>query len=92
MLEEVNIRNRYGRLVVIGRSGHDNHQHRFWLCLCDCGNTARIRATALRRGKCKSCGCLRTDLRKRKHRKSIDTRALNRFLTGGPPRLKAGCP
>lgn len=90
MLEGVNIGNRYGRLVVIGRCGVDAHQHRLWLCLCDCGNTTQTRTTGLRSGKCKSCGCLRVDVRKRKRRKSTDTRVLNRFLTGGPPRLKAG--
>ncbi len=90
MLEEVNIGNRYGRLVVISRCGADAHQHRLWLCRCDCGNTVQTRTAQLRRGKCKSCGCLRLDVRKRKRGRPIDTRTLNRFLTGSPTRLKAG--
>ena len=83
MLEGVDIGNRYGRLVVIGCSGLDAHRNRLWLCLCDCGNTAQARTTELRRGSRKSCGCLRLGRLKRRRKKSIDTRALNQFLSGG---------
>ena len=30
-----------------------------WHCRCDCGNETDARATALRNGSKKSCGCLR---------------------------------
>jgi hypothetical protein len=88
MLEKVDIGNRYGQLLVIGCSGLDSHRNRLWLCLCDCGNTARIRTTELRRGSRKSCGCLRLGRLKSARGKPLNVRALDRFLTGGRFRPK----
>lgn len=39
--------------------------HAQWHCVCECGNTAVIDGTALRRGKSKSCGCFRDDFNTR---------------------------
>lgn len=47
---------RFGRLVCVIKIG------KRWHCICDCGNKHSVRATELRRGKVKSCGCLRREL------------------------------
>lgn len=49
---------RYGKLIIIARSGTANHGHSTWLCKCDCGNEKVIRATCLKRGNINSCGCI----------------------------------
>ena len=59
---------RFGRLTVIRRDGTDNSKkNAMWLCLCDCGKTARTTSTRLRNGHTQSCGCF----------------ALERMLEGG---------
>lgn len=51
---------RYGLLTVrllAGRIGVS----RAWLCDCDCGNVALVRANLLRQGVTKSCGCIKRE-------------------------------
>lgn len=48
---------RFGRLVVLGYSGHKKGQV-IWECICDCGNTHLVPTTSLRGGRTRSCGCL----------------------------------
>lgn len=51
----------FGRLTVVERvapaSGHAR-----WHCLCDCGNEKDVNSSALREGKTRSCGCLRSEV------------------------------
>lgn len=49
---------RFGKLIVVRRDGRI-YTSAAWLCQCDCGNTARVRYTSLRRGETVSCGCSR---------------------------------
>jgi lambda repressor-like predicted transcriptional regulator len=42
----------FSKLTVIRRAGPE------WLCECACGTTCTVRASNLRSGKKKSCGCL----------------------------------
>src|SRR3990172_10612067 len=51
---------RFGRLVVLNIVPNDNHRTT-WLCICDCGNKHTVRGDILKRGKSKSCGCLREE-------------------------------
>jgi hypothetical protein len=37
-----------------------------WKCKCDCGNITYVQGYALRKGFTKSCGCLNTELRKKR--------------------------
>lgn len=56
---------RFGRLTVIERAedyvspgGNPSIQ---WLCSCECGNTAIVLGSLLRKGESRSCGCLRRE-------------------------------
>jgi hypothetical protein len=44
---------KYGLLTVVERVGGK------WLCQCDCGQSAQVLATNLKKGNSKSCGCSR---------------------------------
>jgi hypothetical protein len=53
---------RYGRLITVSVVGRAPNRSRLWECRCDCGNTAVVRATSLKEGNTKSCGCLKAEL------------------------------
>ena len=57
---------RFGRLVVIGRTAKRWQGNVVWKCRCDCGKEVSIPGNRLQQGKTKSCGCLRRDLASRK--------------------------
>lgn len=46
----------FGRLTVVGYVGSCNGFAE-WLCHCECGHATIVKATNLRRGYTKSCGC-----------------------------------
>lgn len=50
-----------GRLTGIKPIGKDKNNSVLWECLCDCGNTAILRAALLKNGHTKSCGCLQRE-------------------------------
>ena len=50
---------RFGNLTVIRQHSKANNGGITYECKCDCGNTCYIRASRLRSGAKKSCGCLR---------------------------------
>ena len=51
---------RFGILTVIDRAASKpGDRNALWRCLCDCGNERVATGSALRRGYCVSCGCLR---------------------------------
>jgi 5-methylcytosine-specific restriction endonuclease McrA len=47
----------FGRLTVIGRSGHSDGGRVQWLCRCECGKTINTSAKNLVNGTKVSCGC-----------------------------------
>lgn len=49
--------NVYGKLTVDTFDGFDNQHNSCWICKCQCGNSIRVRGSALRSGSYKSCGC-----------------------------------
>ena len=51
---------RFGRLTVIERVG-TQCGHPQWRCKCDCGKEVFSLTGDLRKGKTKSCGCMRTE-------------------------------
>ena len=55
---------RFGKLIVVERAENyvtQTQRHRTWLCDCDCGNKLIVRASALKSGHTRSCGCFRVD-------------------------------
>lgn len=48
---------RSGRLIALGPIKHERGRHVFWLCQCECGNTAEVDSSHLRSGHTTSCGC-----------------------------------
>jgi hypothetical protein len=53
---------RFGRLVAVERaanSGTGTTSKSRWKCICDCGGTSEVYASALRGYLTKSCGCIR---------------------------------
>jgi hypothetical protein len=64
---------RFGKLVARYKDGYLDNSGRstslMWMCMCDCGNTARVRSQSLRDGTTRSCGCLRKET---PHPKSVD--------------------
>lgn len=58
---------KFGRLTAIRFLSHG-----FWECQCECGRLTRVVSTALRKARCRSCGCLKIDeLVERRHRNPI---------------------
>ncbi len=60
---------RFGRLTVIERGENDKRGEIRWLCRCDCGNLKVVYGSLLRKGKTRSCGCLRKEVAEDKARK-----------------------
>jgi len=63
---------RFGRLLV-QRLSKKSGKHKYWVCLCDCGNTKEILGPHMVNGHSKSCGCFRSEVsgaRLRKHGRS----------------------
>lgn len=48
---------KFHRLTAMRQDGVINHQA-FWKCLCDCGNSLRVKAGDLSSGRKRSCGCV----------------------------------
>lgn len=51
---------KYGKLTVLNFNHKNNKGVPYWNCKCECGNTAIIAAPQLKRGRTKSCGCLKS--------------------------------
>lgn len=71
---------RFGRLVVISRDidhfTESGNRQVTWICRCDCGANISVRATHLRNGHTKSCGCLKKEGAARRVRKMNTTHGL----------------
>lgn len=51
----------YGRLTVLYSAGAGRDGRAAWVCQCECGNTHTVSSHGLRRGRTRSCGCLRRE-------------------------------
>lgn len=52
---------RFGRWTVLRYAGSHNGAA-FWECQCDCGTIRNVRASCLRSGESKSCGCFMVEV------------------------------
>ena len=55
---------KFGKLLVVEEAGRKKREV-LWKCLCDCGNYCYQVGHRLRKGKVKSCGCLKRSPKKR---------------------------
>lgn len=49
------------RITVIKRVGSDKYKNIIYLCKCTCGKEFTTLATSIKKGVCKSCGCLKLE-------------------------------
>lgn len=56
---------KFNNLYVLDCAGRDTHNKALWNCRCDCGNTKIVRASDLKKGNNKSCGCMKKRTKKR---------------------------
>ncbi len=58
---------RFGRLTVEEYVQHPKIPRKgIWKCICDCGRSKLVRGAELKNGRIQSCGCLRSDLPRRR--------------------------
>lgn len=69
---------RFGRLLVLGKS--HMKKNTYYKCLCDCGNMTTVVSHLLRSGKARSCGCLRKEVTSDKSRIDISGKKYGRLL------------
>ena len=55
---------KFGRLIVLERDmtkpiGHQKPV--YWVCQCECGKITSVLTENLKKGRTKSCGCMRSD-------------------------------
>jgi hypothetical protein len=53
---------RFGRLVVTGKSDRKSNAGALWDCTCDCGTASVANSLKLRNGLIVSCGCYRKEI------------------------------
>jgi len=59
---------KFGRLSVIEFSHKGLRRDLYWKCKCDCGIKVIVRASDLRSGNTRSCGCYKIELLSRRHK------------------------
>ena len=47
---------KFNRMTIISYS-HSLNGHRYWKCVCDCGNYRTVQIKSVVAGNTKSCGC-----------------------------------
>lgn len=52
---------RFGRLIVLEETNKRSNGSVMWKCKCDCGNECEISSISLRKGRTRSCGCLKKE-------------------------------
>ena len=57
---------RFGRLTAEAAVVGSRRGRRKWVCVCDCGTRVTVRTCELRNGNTRSCGCLSSELTKRR--------------------------
>lgn len=63
---------KFGKLTPIEVVGKNKRRQLMWKCKCDCGNESVACGSEMRLGRIKSCGCLRKEKFKLKHKRGND--------------------
>lgn len=50
----------YGKLTVVSEAERLPGKRACWICRCECGNTVTVDTYNLKRGRTKSCGCIKS--------------------------------
>ena len=84
MQREELIGNKYGMLTVLHRADdwiQPSGQHKqMWHCICDCGKECDVRATDLKSGNTKSCGCFQQKSRGQSTFEDLTGKSFGRLL------------
>jgi len=51
----------FGKLTALREAGRTKDLQVLWLCRCECGKTTKVRASSLKKGRTRSCGCFRRE-------------------------------
>ena len=62
----------FGRLTVIRETEERKFKNVVYECRCQCGNIKNVRASELKSGNVKSCGCLRAEIRANFRKKKVE--------------------
>lgn len=58
---------RFGRLVVLSKTGQNKHKQVLWKCICNCGGRTIVKTSSLLSSHTKSCGCLQSESIKKRN-------------------------
>jgi hypothetical protein len=67
---------RFGRLTLLDFSHKSSSRKYFWNCRCGCGNEVKYRIDALKLGRRKSCGCIKSPLPE-EYKEKVEKRLLS---------------
>lgn len=71
---------RFGKLIAIRCIGTTQARQAIWRCECDCGNKTDVRASSLRNGDTRSCGCLQRTISKEVNTKHGDSHSRLHYI------------
>ena len=81
---------KFGRLTPIYRTTPlTNQKCAFWLCKCDCGNYYVTRASSLKNGSTKSCGCYNREATSKREFNDISGKRFGRLIALKPTEKRA---
>ncbi len=81
MKKEIEKGDKFGRLTVI-KEVDSVKKARMYECACECGNVAYVDKDGLRYRKTKSCGCLRSEIQRKRQTKHGHTGKCGKFMSG----------
>ena len=55
---------KFNKLTILKRKGHNIKREILWECICDCGNHTILTACRIMKNRVKSCGCLKKEIGK----------------------------
>jgi len=69
----------FGRLTAIKEDGRNGNNF-IWLCQCECGKETHAKASSLKRGLTRSCGCLKSETTSKRFRKDLSGQRFGRLI------------